>query len=145
MGQLLELLLVEDDPGDADLIQEFLATIKPATHVNLVEDGVKALAYLRQQEPYTAAVKPDLIILDLNLPRKNGFEVLREVKQDKTLKRVPVIILTTSDMEEDIIKSYEFGANCYVSKPIGLGEFAQAIQSIETFWFTMVKLPRNRD
>jgi len=137
----IEVLLVEDDPGDADLTQEFLSQSKVVVNINLVEDGVQAMAYLRQEGEYADAARPDLILLDLNLPRKDGREVLQDVKNDDNLKRIPIVVLTTSDADEDILKSYNLGANCFVTKPVGLKEFAKIVQTIEDFWFTIVKLP----
>lgn len=142
---MIEILLVEDDVGDVELTQEALADSKLQINLNVVKDGVDALSYLRQEGKYVNAVSPELILLDLNLPRKGGREVLHEIKGDENLKHIPVVILTTSDSDEDIIKSYTLGANCYVSKPLGLEEFARIVRSIENFWFTIVKLPQRRD
>lgn len=141
MGKNIEVLMVEDDPGDADLTQELLAEAKIMVNVNLVEDGEKAIAYLRRQGNYAQAVRPDLILLDLNLPRKDGREVLQEIKSDPDLKRIPVVVLTTSDADEDILRSYNLGANSFVTKPVGLEQFANIVKSIEGFWFTVVKFP----
>ncbi|MDY7077652.1 MAG: response regulator [Chloroflexota bacterium] len=137
----IQVLLVEDDPGDIELMQECLKDAKVMVNLNVVDDGVKALAYLRQEEPYADAMQPDLILLDLNMPRKDGREVLLDIKRDETLKRIPVVILTTSDTEEDILRSYNLGANCYVTKPVGLDQFVQIVSTIEIFWFQIVKLP----
>lgn len=141
VGRGIRVLLVEDDPGDIELMQECLEDAKVIIDLNVVDDGVKAIAYLRQEEPYADAVQPDLILLDLNMPRKDGREVLRDIKSDETLKHIPVVILTTSDTEEDILRSYNLGANCYVTKPVGLDQFARIVSTIETFWFQIVKLP----
>ena len=141
MAEYVEILMVEDDPGDADLTQELLEEAKVLVKVNVVEDGIKAMAYLRQEGEYAQAVRPDLILLDLNLPRKDGREVLRDIKNDKELRRIPVVVLTTSDADEDILRSYDLGANSFVTKPVGLGQFAQIVKSIENFWFTVVKFP----
>jgi two-component system response regulator len=141
MVEKIEVLMVEDDPGDADLTQELLEEAKIMVNVNVVDDGEKAIAYLRRQGKYTQAVRPDLILLDLNLPRKDGREVLQEVKSDPDLKRIPVVVLTTSDADEDILKSYNLGANSFVTKPVGLEQFANIVKSIEGFWFTVVKFP----
>lgn len=141
MSEIIEILMVEDDPGDADLMQELLEEAKVMLHVNVVNDGVKALAYLRQEGEYTNAKRPDLILLDLNLPRKDGREVLQTIKNDPTLRMIPVVVLTTSDADEDILKSYNLGANSYVTKPVGLVQFAKIVKSIEAFWFTVVKFP----
>ncbi|WP_420630521.1 response regulator [Candidatus Leptofilum sp.] len=141
MAEYVEILMVEDDPGDADLTQELLEDAKVLIHVNVVEDGVKAMDYLRQQGNYAQAVRPDLILLDLNLPRKDGREVLQEIKSDPDLKRIPVVVLTTSDADEDILRSYNLGANSFVTKPVGLDQFAHIVKTIENFWFTVVKFP----
>lgn len=137
----IEILLVEDDPGDIDLIEEALEDAKLQINLNSVRDGVEALAYLRQEGKYNQAISPDLILLDLNLPRRDGREVLQDIKGDNYFKRIPVVVLTTSDAEEDILKSYNLGANCYVSKPLGMQDFIKIVESIENFWFTVVKLP----
>ncbi|MEQ9237626.1 response regulator [Coleofasciculus sp. E2-BRE-01] len=137
----IEILLVEDDPGDIDLIEEALEDAKLQINLNSVRDGVEALAYLRQEGKYTQTISPDLILLDLNLPRRDGREVLQDIKGDNYFKRIPVVVLTTSDAEDDILKSYNLGANCYVSKPLGMQDFIKIVESIENFWFTVVKLP----
>jgi two-component system response regulator len=137
----IEILLVEDDPGDIDLIEEALEDAKLQINLNSVRDGVEALAYLRREGKYTQAISPDLILLDLNLPRRDGREVLQDIKGDNYFKRIPVVVLTTSDAEDDILKSYNLGANCYVSKPLGMQDFIKIVESIENFWFTVVKLP----
>ncbi|MCI0528972.1 MAG: response regulator [Nitrospira sp.] len=136
----IEILLVEDDPGDIDLIRETLEQNKILIHLQVVQDGVSALAYLRKEGPYVNAKLPDLILLDLNLPRKNGREVLDEIKRDENLKHIPVVVLTTSDADADIMRSYNLGANCYVTKPLGLDQFAMVVTSIKDFWFTIVRL-----
>ena len=140
-GTPVEILLVEDSPGDARLAREGLSECKIRNNLHVVDDGVKAMAFLRRQGEYAKAPRPDLILLDLNLPRKDGREVLREIKEDDSLKVIPVVILTTSKAEEDIIKSYSLHANCYVTKPLGLQQFLDVVRSIEDFWFTIVKLP----
>ena len=140
--KLINILLVEDNPGDVRLTQEAFKETNTPSQLHVVNDGVKALAYLKQQEGYTEAVRPDMILLDLNLPRKDGREVLAEIKQDPVLKRIPVVILTTSTAEEDILKTYNLHANCYVTKPVDLDKFIDIIQSIENFWLTIVKLPQ---
>ena len=137
----IEILLVEDDAGDIELTREAMLDSKITVNLHVVEDGIQALAYLRKQADYADAVTPDLILLDLNLPRKDGREVLWEVKSDAELKRLPVIVLTTSDTDEDIIRSYDLGVNCYVQKPVGMAEFIRIVQVLEDFWFTIVKLP----
>jgi CheY-like chemotaxis protein len=137
----IEVLLVEDNPGDARLTRIALEEGKMHIHLNVVEDGVEAMAFLRKQGKYAEAAHPDLILLDLNLPKKSGPEVLTEIKADETLKRIPVVILTTSQAEKDILQAYELFANCYIIKPIDFDQFVKIVQSIEDFWFTIVKLP----
>ena len=140
-GTPVETLLVEDSPGDVRLIQESLRDAKIANHLHVVGDGVEALAFLRREEKYADAPRPDLILLDLNLPKKNGREVLEEIKADADLRRIPVVVLTTSNAEQDILKSYGLNANCYITKPVDLEQFLAVIRSIEDFWLTAVKLP----
>ncbi|MBW4614546.1 MAG: response regulator [Desmonostoc vinosum HA7617-LM4] len=137
----IEVLLVEDNPGDAHLTRIALEDSKISIHLSLVEDGVEAMAFLRKQERYTQAPHPDLVLLDLNLPRKDGREVLAEIKSDESLKRIPVVVLTTSQAEEDILKAYNLAANCYITKPVDFDQFVKIVKSIETFWFAIVKLP----
>lgn len=137
----VDVLLVEDDPGDVDLARETLEQSKILVNLHVVEDGVKALQFLRKQGAYADVPHPDLILLDLNLPRKDGREVLHDIKSDPVLKYLPVVVLTTSEAEEDILKSYGLGANCYVTKPVGLKQFEKVVRSIEHFWFSIVKLP----
>lgn len=137
----IEVLLVEDDLADVTLMRETLRNSKLRLNINAVDDGFKAMTYLRRETPYTAARRPDLILLDLNMPRKNGREVLQEIKEDDSLKFIPVVVLTTSQAEEDVIKTYNLGANCYITKPVGLHEFEKVVLSIEEFWFTVVRLP----
>jgi two-component system, chemotaxis family, response regulator Rcp1 len=137
----VEILLVEDNPGDVRLTQEVLKEGKLRNTLSIVNDGVEALAYLRHEGAYANAVRPDLILLDLNLPGKDGREVLAEIKIDKNLKRIPVVILTTSEAERDIFHTYELHANCYITKPFDLEQFIQVVQQIESFWLTIVKLP----
>jgi two-component system, chemotaxis family, response regulator Rcp1 len=141
VGTPVEILLVEDSPGDARLAREGLSECKIRNNLHVVDDGVKAMAFLRRQGEYAKAPRPDMILLDLNLPRKDGREVLREIKEDDGLKVIPVVILTTSKAEEDILKSYSLHANCYVTKPLGLQQFLDVVRSIEDFWFTIVRLP----
>ncbi|HTJ97186.1 MAG TPA: response regulator [Rhodocyclaceae bacterium] len=136
----VEVLLVEDDPGDVILTQEGLRASKLHINLHVVDNGEKALAFLRQEPPYDDAPRPGLIILDLNLPRVNGMEVLREIKTNDDLRTIPTVILTTSRAEEDVVKSYKLGANCYVSKPLNLDEFVKVVGSIESFWFTVVEI-----
>jgi chemotaxis family two-component system response regulator Rcp1 len=137
----IELLLVEDNPGDVRLTQEALREGKVRNHLNVVADGVEALAFLRREGQYANAPQPDLILLDLNLPKKSGREVLAEIKEDPALKRIPVVILTVSKAEEDVLKSYNLHANCYITKPVDLDQFLEVVKSIEDFWLTVVVLP----
>ncbi len=137
----IEILLVEDSPSDALLTKRALAEGRIINQLHHVEDGTKALAFLRKEPPFGDAPRPDLILLDLNLPKKHGREVLAEIKADKTLKTIPVIVLTTSQAEEDVLKSYELHANCYIVKPVDFTAFANAIAVIEKFWFAIVTLP----
>jgi two-component system, chemotaxis family, response regulator Rcp1 len=140
-GRPIEILLVEDNAGDVRLAREGLRECKLLNNLSVADDGVKALAFLRREGEYARAPRPDLIMLDLNLPRKDGREVLKEIKEDEQLKSIPVVILTTSKAEEDIVKSYSLHANCYVTKPLAIEQFINVVQAIETFWFTIVKLP----
>jgi chemotaxis family two-component system response regulator Rcp1 len=140
-GVPVEILLVEDNPGDVRLAREGLSECKIRNNLSVVDDGVKALAFLRRRGEYAKVPRPDLILLDLNLPKKDGREVLQEIKQDDALKLIPVCVLTTSKAEEDILKSYSLHANCYVTKPLGLPQFIEVVRAIEDFWFTIVKLP----
>ncbi len=137
----IQVLMVEDDAEDVELTKESLNTSKVTLDLHVVEDGAQALAYLRHENPYEDEPRPDLMLLDLNLPKKNGREVLIEMRNDPNLKAIPVIILTTSDQDEDILKMYELGANCYITKPVGLEQFTKVVSSIEEFWFSIVKLP----
>ena len=139
--EVMQILLVEDNPGDIRLTQEALkeGTIKNV--LNVVKDGVEALDYLKKKGKFMNNPTPDIILLDLNLPRKDGREVLAEIKSDENLKIIPVIILTTSDADQDIIRSYKLHANCFITKPVDLDQFIFIIRQIETFWFTVVKLP----
>jgi chemotaxis family two-component system response regulator Rcp1 len=140
----IEILLVEDSPGDARLTVEALKEGKLSNHISVVRDGVEALDYLHQRGAHGKAVLPDMILLDLNLPKKDGREVLAEIKTDPDLKRIPVVILTTSKAEEDILKTYDLHANCYITKPVDLEQFMKVVKCIEEFWLTMVKLPSHR-
>lgn len=137
----IEVLLVEDNPGDAELIRIALEDSKVSINLNVVEDGVEAMAFLRKQEKYNQVPNPDIVLLDLNLPKKDGREVLAEIKADAALKRIPVVVLTTSQAEEDILKAYSLAANCYITKPVDFDQFVKIVQSIENFWFAIVKLP----
>jgi CheY-like chemotaxis protein len=140
-GRPIEILLVEDNPADVRLIREAFKDGKVANVLHTVEDGVEAMAYLRRENTYATATRPDLILLDLNLPRKDGREVLAEIKADGNLKRIPVVILTSSKAEEDVFKTYNLHANAYVAKPVFLEQFIEAVRSIEHFWLAIVKLP----
>ena len=137
----IEILLVEDNPGDVRLTQEVLKEGKVHNSLSIVENGVQALSFLRKENEYKDAPTPDLILLDLNLPKKDGREVLLDIKKDPELKKIPVVVLTTSQAEEDILKVYDLNANCYVSKPVDLGQFIDVVKSIEDFWLSIVKLP----
>jgi two-component system, chemotaxis family, response regulator Rcp1 len=137
----IEILMVEDNPGDIRLTIEALKEGKVRNNLYTVEDGELALAYLRRQGRFSEATRPDLILLDLNLPKKNGREVLAEIKDDQELRRIPVVILTVSKAEQDILKSYNLHANCYITKPVDLEQFIQVVKSIEDFWLTVVMLP----
>lgn len=142
LGQNVEILLVEDNPGDIRLIVEVLKEGKINNNLSVVEDGEQALAYLKREGSYQDSIVPDIILLDLNLPKINGTEVLAEIKRDPVLKYIPVIILTTSEAEQDILKAYDLHANCYITKPVNLEQFLTVVRSIENFWLTIVKLPR---
>jgi DNA-binding response OmpR family regulator len=137
----VHILLMEDDPGDVVLIQEGLREARLALKMVHVADGEAGMKYLRREGEYADAAKPDIILLDLNMPRKDGREVLTEIRADKRLRSIPVVILTTSDAETDIVKSYDLGANAYIKKPIGLEEFMHMMKSFEDFWLTVVRLP----
>ncbi|HUL79380.1 MAG TPA: response regulator [Vicinamibacteria bacterium] len=141
IGRPIEILLVEDNAGDARLAFEALRDSKIRNTLHHVKDGVEAVAFLRQQGEHAGAPRPDLVLLDLNLPRKDGREVLSDIKQDPDLRRIPVVVLTVSKDEEDVLKSYDLHANCYVTKPLDFGQFLKVIHSIEDFWLTIVKLP----
>ena len=137
----IEILLIEDNAGDARLAKEALRDAKVGNNLTWIADDVEALAYLRREGKFDKAPRPDLILLDLNLPRKDGREVLAEIKADDKLKRIPVVILTTSQAEEDILRAYHLNANCYISKPVDLDQFIKVVKTIEDFWLTIVKLP----
>jgi chemotaxis family two-component system response regulator Rcp1 len=141
LGKPVEILLVEDNPGDVRLTQEAFKDGKMLNKLHVVEDGMEALAFLKREGKYTDVPRPELILLDLNLPRKDGRDVLAEIKADRDLKRIPVVILTTSRSEEDILRSYDLNANCYITKPVGFDKFIEIVKSIEDFWLTIVKLP----
>lgn len=137
----IEVLLVEDNPGDIRLTVEAFKENKMLNNLNVVKDGLEAMAFLQREGQYSDAPRPDLILLDLNLPRKDGREVLAEIKSDDSLKRIPVVILTTSDADEDILKSYELHANCYIKKPVDIEQFFDVVKTIEDFWVAVVILP----
>jgi chemotaxis family two-component system response regulator Rcp1 len=137
----IEILLAEDNAGDVRLTQEAFKEGKILNQLHVVGDGVEALAFLRQEGEYKDSPRPDLILLDLNMPRMNGRELLAVIKQDEQLRRIPVVILTTSDAEEDIVRSYNMHANCYVSKPVDFDQFMRVVRSIQAFWLTVVMLP----
>jgi len=139
----INILIVEDNAGDARLFEEVLKEGKILSSLHLVKDGLQAMDFLYHKGEYATSPRPDLIILDLNLPLKDGREVLAEIKGDTSLKKIPVIVMTTSQAEEDILKSYNLHANCYITKPIDLNQFIKVIRSIEEFWFTIVRLPSN--
>ena len=141
----VEVLIVDDDPGDVDLMRETLDLSKLTVNVQAIFSGEEALSYLHKEGGHAVAVTPDLILLDLNMPRKDGRKVLEEIKSDDALKHIPVVILTTSSADEDIAKCYELGASCYVVKPLGLGSFEKVVKSIEDFWLTFVKFPPPRE
>ena len=140
----IDILLVEDNQGDADLTREVLENSKFHNRLHVVEDGEKAMAFLHREGPYTDAPRPELILLDLNLPRKDGREVLAEIKADDSLKQIPVVILTTSSAEEDILKTYNLHANCFITKPIDINQFLNVVKSIENFWLSIVVLPSEK-
>ncbi len=137
----IEILLVEDSPSDAEFTAEALKEAKVRNHLSLVEDGVQAMEFLRRQGKYAQAPRPDLIMLDLNLPRKDGREVLAELKEDADLKMIPVVVLTTSRAEEDVLRAYQLHANCYITKPVDFQQFLNVVRSIESFWLFVVTLP----
>jgi two-component system, chemotaxis family, response regulator Rcp1 len=140
----IEVLLVEDSPGDVRLMQETFRDINRSIHLHVAVDGVEAMAFLRNEGEYANAPRPDFILLDLNIPRMDGREVLANIKQDELLKTIPTIILTTSEAEADIVKSYQLQANCYLNKPVQLEEFEGVVKSINDFWLTKVRLPQKR-
>jgi len=139
----IEILLVEDNAGDADLARDALEHSKIRNTLHVVGDGEEAMAFLRQTGKHKDAPRPDIVLLDLNLPKKDGREVLAEIKTDDELKRIPVVILTTSKDEADVLKTYNLHANCFITKPIDLAQFMKVVKSIEDFWFTIVRLPSN--
>jgi CheY-like chemotaxis protein len=142
-GNPVEILMVEDNPGDVRLTRETLKEGKIHTRLSVVSDGDEALEFLYRRGTHAKAPRPDLILLDLNLPGKSGREVLAEIKADDNLRRIPVVVLTSSQAEQDIVESYNLNANCYVTKPVDLDQFMRVVRSIEDFWLTVVKLPRS--
>jgi CheY-like chemotaxis protein len=140
-GRPVEILLVEDSPGDVQLTIEALRDAKVSTHLHVATDGEEALAFLRREERFTDVPRPDLILLDLNIPKKSGHEVLEEIKSDPDLRRIPVVVLSTSDAEGDVLAAYDLNANCYVTKPVDLDRFWEVVRSIDQFWLSFVKLP----
>jgi chemotaxis family two-component system response regulator Rcp1 len=143
VGKPIEILLIEDNPGDVDLARAALEDSKVCNILQVVNDGEEAMTFLRQKGKHKDAPRPDLVLLDLNLPKKDGREVLAEIKSDPDLRRIPVVILTISKDEEDILKSYNLHANCFITKPIDLSQFIKVVKAIEDFWLTIVKLPPN--
>jgi CheY-like chemotaxis protein len=141
VGCPIEILLVEDSPSDTELTIEALKDFKVRNHVSIVEDGVQAMQFLRRQGPYAGSPRPDMIMLDLNLPRKDGREVLAEIKGDDHLKTIPIVVLTTSRAEQDILRAYQLNANCYINKPVDFNQFLEVVRSIESFWLFVVTLP----
>jgi CheY-like chemotaxis protein len=139
----IEILLVEDNPGDVRLTREALKEGKVYSNLHTVKDGVEAMEFLRRQGKYSSVPRPDIILLDLNLPKKDGREVLQEIKTDDSLKRIPVVVLTTSKAEEDVLRTYNLHANCYVTKPVDLEKFMVVVKTIDVFWLTVVTLPPN--
>lgn len=139
----LEMLLVEDNPDDVDLTIEALEDTKVANRLHVVTDGIAALSFLRREGKYAQAPRPAIILLDLNLPKKDGREVLADIKADPVLRRIPVVVLTTSSAEDDIQRAYDLHANCYITKPVDFEQFVRVIQAIENFWLTVVQLPSN--
>jgi CheY-like chemotaxis protein len=137
----VEILLVEDSPGDIRLTVEAMKDAKVVNRLSVVKDGEEALAFLHREGRYREAVRPDLILLDLNLPKKDGREVLAEIKEDPELRRIPVVVLTTSTAEQDIFKTYDLHANCYITKPVDLEQFMRVVRLVDDFWLTIVKLP----
>ena len=137
----VEILLVEDNPGDVRLTREALKDGKVLNHLSVVHDGQEALDYLRRRGPHAEAPRPDVVLLDLNLPKRDGREVLSEIKDDPDLRRIPVVILTTSSAEQDVLEAYDLNANCYITKPVDLDQFIRVVKSISDFWLTIVKLP----
>lgn len=143
-AKIIEILLVEDEKPDVDLIKLSFANIKMANHLNIAGDGIEALEFLRKQGRFVDVPRPDLVLLDLNMPRKNGMQVLQEMKTDSALKSIPVVVMTSSDSEEDVVKSYKLHANCYIRKPVEILELEKIVKAIENFWLTIVTLPKHK-
>ena len=143
IGRPAEVLLVEDSPGDVRLTREALKEGKVRNNLSVVSDGVEAMEFLRREGKYKDAPRPDIVLLDLNMPREDGREVLAEMKGDEALKRIPVVVLTTSEAEQDILRTYDLHANCYLTKPVDLEQFISIVKSVEDFWLTIVQLPRS--
>jgi two-component system, chemotaxis family, response regulator Rcp1 len=141
IGEAIEILLVEDNPGDVRLTTEALAEAKVRNRLSVARDGVEALQYLRREPPFQTSTRPDIILLDLNMPRMDGREVLQELKADPSLSSIPVVVLTTSESEEDVLRSYQLHASCYITKPVDLEQFLKVVRSVEDFWLTVVRLP----
>ena len=141
VAEIVDILLVEDSPGDVRLTMEALKDSKIRNNIAVVGDGVEAMEFLRRKGKYADAFRPDLILLDLNLPRKSGREVLAEIKEDPDLKRIPVVVLTVSRAEEDILRAYDLHANCYITKPVDFEQFVKITRSVEDFWLSIVRLP----
>ena len=139
--KVVDILLVEDDAGDVELTREGLAAGKLFVNLQTVDDGIKALRFLKREEPYSNAVRPDIILLDLNLPRMDGRETLKQIKADKQLRSIPIVVLTTSEADADILECYDLGASCYISKPVSFDNFLKVVHSLEDFWFNVVKMP----
>lgn len=139
--RLIEILLVEDNPLDVEITMEALSNTKLANHISVTKDGVEAMRFLKREGAYKDAPRPSLILLDLNMPRKDGRAVLEEIKGDPQLRQIPVVVLTTSKAEEDILESYNLHANCYITKPVDMEQFGKIVQTIDDFWFGIVELP----
>ncbi|MGO8931342.1 MAG: response regulator [Limisphaerales bacterium] len=140
-GRPIEILLVEDSPSDTELTLEALRDFKVRNHVSVVEDGVQAMQFLRREGLYARAPRPDVIMLDLNLPRKDGREVLADIKGDDQLKTIPIVVMTTSRAEQDVLRAYQLNANCYINKPVDFNQFLEVVRTIESFWLYVVTLP----
>ncbi len=140
-GRPVRILLVEDNPGDVRLTREALREAKVRNEMSVAMDGEEAIAFLRREGKFEGALRPDVVMLDLNLPKKSGLEVLKEVKSDKELMRIPIVVVTSSEAELDIVKSYNLHANCFVTKPVDLSKFLEVVKAVENFWLTIVQLP----